>query len=159
MLSFFNYNWLVRDEWFELCSKLPYGELVKERIGGFQSILATLFHIVVVEESWIKDIKGIPVSDYDFNKFQSIEAIKALSDQCKIETGKIVRDWDIGKDYEPIMCPLGDGEMEAFTYGEILRHLIAHEIHHIGQLSVWAREVGIQPPSANLIRRGLFSEK
>ncbi|MEC2345832.1 MULTISPECIES: hypothetical protein [Paenibacillus] len=25
-----------------------------------------------------------------------------------------------------------DGEREAHTYGEVMRHVIAHEIHHIG---------------------------
>ncbi|WP_243840759.1 DinB family protein [Paenisporosarcina antarctica] len=23
-----------------------------------------------------------------------------------------------------------------------MRHVIAHEIHHVGQMSVWAREIG-----------------
>ncbi|HDR5875335.1 TPA: damage-inducible protein DinB, partial [Bacillus anthracis] len=30
-----------------------------------------------------------------------------------------------------------------------------HEIHHIGQLSIWARELNLRPVSANLIGRGL----
>lgn len=38
-----------------------------------------------------------------------------------------------------------------------MRHVIAHEIHHVGQLSVWAREMGRQPVTANLIGRGLSS--
>lgn len=36
-----------------------------------------------------------------------------------------------------------------------LRHVIVHEIYHIGQISVWTRELNIQPVSANLIGRGL----
>ncbi|QWH42653.1 hypothetical protein EXW53_12305 [Bacillus mycoides] len=40
--------------------------------------------------------------------------------------------------------------------GEVLRHVIVHEIHHIGQLSIWARELNLQPVSANLIGRGLY---
>lgn len=36
-----------------------------------------------------------------------------------------------------------------------MRHMIAHEIHHIGQLSVWAREIGKKPVSANLIGKEL----
>lgn len=47
---------------------------------------------------------------------------------------------------------------ETFKYGEVLRHVVAHEIHHIGQLSIWARELNLQPVSANLIRRGLMIE-
>jgi uncharacterized damage-inducible protein DinB len=43
-----------------------------------------------------------------------------------------------------------------FTKGEILRHLIAHEIHHMGQLSIWVRDLGLQPVSASVTGRGLF---
>jgi uncharacterized damage-inducible protein DinB len=159
MISFFQYNWMVRDEWFDICSRLPYEELVKERVGGVKTILNTLFHIVVVEESWISDIKGVPEGDFHFEDYQTVESIRKLSNQCKKETERIVRNWDASKDYETIMCPVGDGRMEGFTYGEILRHMIAHEIHHIGQFSVWARDIGIQPASSNLIRRGLFLER
>ena len=35
-------------------------------------------------------------------------------------------------------------------------HVIDHEIHHIGQLSIWAREMGVVPVSANLIGRGIY---
>ncbi|MTW88031.1 hypothetical protein F3157_20700 [Virgibacillus dakarensis] len=45
-----------------------------------------------------------------------------------------------------------------FPYGEVARHLAAHEIHHIGQLSVRSRELGREPVSANLIFRGLYEE-
>ncbi len=44
-----------------------------------------------------------------------------------------------------------DGRTVTDTWGEIMRHTIAHEIHHIGQLSIWARELGRKPVSANLI--------
>ncbi|KAF0820757.1 hypothetical protein KIS4809_0284 [Bacillus sp. ZZV12-4809] len=37
-----------------------------------------------------------------------------------------------------------------------MNHMIAHEIHHIGQLSVWARDLNLQPVSANLIGRTLI---
>jgi uncharacterized damage-inducible protein DinB len=50
-----------------------------------------------------------------------------------------------------------EGHVDAFPCSEVLRHVIAHEIHHIGQLSVWARELGRKPVSAHLIGRGLLS--
>lgn len=53
---------------------------------------------------------------------------------------------DVGSDGKPI----------ARKCGEVIRHVIAHEIHHAGQLSIWSREIGKQPISANLINRGLF---
>ncbi len=49
-----------------------------------------------------------------------------------------------------------DGKEEAHKCGEVMRHVIAHEIHHKGQLSVWARELEKVPVNANLFGRGLF---
>jgi uncharacterized damage-inducible protein DinB len=37
-----------------------------------------------------------------------------------------------------------------------MRHVIAHQIHHIGQLSIWSRELGKPPVSANVIGKGLI---
>ena len=54
----FNYNWQVRDEWFDWCRQLPHGELVKERTGGMKSFHATLLHIIDVECSWIRAMQG-----------------------------------------------------------------------------------------------------
>lgn len=48
MIKFFEYNWQVRDEWFEWCNHLTTEELLKNRIGGVESILYTLFHIIDV---------------------------------------------------------------------------------------------------------------
>lgn len=49
-----------------------------------------------------------------------------------------------------------EGQNATLRHGEIMRHIIAHEIHYIGQLSVWAREIEKEPVTANLIFRGLF---
>ncbi|MGE7997146.1 DinB family protein [Lysinibacillus sp. NPDC093190] len=34
-------------------------------------------------------------------------------------------------------------DTNTYTKNEILHHVIAHEIHHIGQLTVWARELDL----------------
>ncbi len=44
--------------------------------------------------------------------------------------------------------------MENFACGDVMRHMIAHEIHHIGQLWIWSRELGENPVTANLILPG-----
>lgn len=46
-------------------------------------------------------------------------------------------------------------EDKAFTVDDILHHVIAHEIHHVGQLSIWAREIDRDPVQANVIGRNL----
>lgn len=51
--------------------------------------------------------------------------------------------------------PQPDGSIVTETWGEVMRHMIAHEIHYTGQLSVWAREIEKKLVSANLIGKEL----
>jgi uncharacterized damage-inducible protein DinB len=160
MKTLFQYNWQVRDDWFSWCEDVPEDELLKARIGGVGGILKTLFHIVDVEYSWICDLQGKvpnkPEFTEPFEAYASLERVKELSKQFHQEVEPLVSAWTTEMETRTLTDSSPDGEIETFRYGEIMRHVIAHEIHHIGQLSVWARELGRKPITANLIRRGLF---
>lgn len=152
MKTMFRYNWSVRDEWFALCNQIPKEELLRQRVGGVGSILYTFFHIIDVEYSWIRGIQGKPDIQVQFEDDQSIEQIKNLSDDWRNETQDFLNTWTSKLENEVVTVPWTD---QHYTKGEILRHLIAHEIHHIGQLSIWIKELGLQPVSANVIGRNL----
>lgn len=146
MLLLFEYNWQVRNDWFEWCKQMSNEELFLQREGGVGSFLRTLFHIVDVEQAWIRGLQGRPEFHYHYDEYASLYAIRDLSHSCRPEVEQFVRNWS--KDLEKCM-------LDEFTYGEVIRHIIAHEIHHVGQMSVWARSLGHKPVSANLIGRGL----
>jgi uncharacterized damage-inducible protein DinB len=123
-------TWQVRDDWFQLLKQIPLEELTKERIGGSGSILRTVFHIVDVEQAWILNgLLQLPGSHYGFEDYKTLDSIKRLSDSFRTDVEKYVRNWSI---------ELEENMLDEFTFGEVMRHVIAHEIHHIGQLSVWA---------------------
>lgn len=152
MINLFRYNWMVRDEWFELCSQISNEQLLLKRVGGAGSILYTLFHIVDVESSWIHGIQGKTDIQVQFENVMSLQQVKELSDSWRNETQQFLHTWTDDFDKETVTVPWAD---EHHTKGEILRHVIAHEIHHMGQLSIWIRELGLKPVSANVIGRGL----
>ncbi len=106
----------------------------------------TLFHIVDVEQAWINGLQGKPEYHYNFEDYKTLASIKELSDACRSNIQDYVNNWS--KDIEI-------QKLDEFTYDEVIHHVIAHEIHHIGQLSIWARELGLKPISANLIGRNL----
>lgn len=107
--------------------------------------LLTLFYIVDVEQAWIlQGLQVKPEFHYRYEDYQSLNEIRDLSNACRPQIREFVENWSNA---------LENNKLDDFTYGEIMRHVIAHEIHHIGQLSVWAREIGRQPVAANLIGR------
>ncbi|MEX1030723.1 MAG: DinB family protein [Paenibacillaceae bacterium] len=152
MLRLFQYNWQVRNEWFLLIEQIPKDKLLRERIGGVGSILQTLFHIIDVEYSWIRGLMEMPDIKPDFKDYKELKLVIGLLDHCRIEIQGYLKSWGNEMDNKPVTVSWSEN---TYTYGEILRHLIAHEIHHIGQLSVWAKELDIKIVSSNFIGRGL----
>ncbi|ALC83377.1 MULTISPECIES: DinB family protein [Bacillus] len=153
MKILFEYNWEVRDEWLEWCKKLSPEELMKKRTGGVGSILKTMFHIIDVEISWIYAILEKEDFQPEYNDYQELEKVVEFSKMYRDEMREAVL--HILKDPDAhLYIPWWN---QTFAKGVILRHVIAHEIHHVGQLSVWAREIGTEPVSATLLNRKCIS--
>ncbi|WP_442598843.1 DinB family protein [Neobacillus sp. D3-1R] len=159
MQTLFQYNWMVREEWLQWCEDVKEEELLVNRTGGVGGILHTLFHIIDVEWSWIRIIQGKTDFQENFEEYRSIDRIRELNNRFHIEVEEFVLSWNENMENRLLEDHDSDGKIEIFTWGEVMRHMIAHEIHHMGQLSVWAREIGKKPVSANLIGRGLVTTK
>ncbi|OAB43720.1 DinB family protein [Paenibacillus glacialis] len=152
MKSLITYNREVRDEWFEVLNNLSTEELSKERKSGVGSILRTLFHIIDTEYSWFRAMYNKNDIQIYFEEFNDLQSIKELSNQYRKEISVFLRQWTPSDENE-VVKP--SWMTETYKKGEILRHIIAHEIHHIGQLSVWSRESEIEPVSSNFIGRNI----
>ncbi|WP_282173132.1 DinB family protein [Cytobacillus firmus] len=157
MQTLFKYNWMIRKDWYNWCEDLSVEELLQNRTGGMGSILHTLFHIVDVEWSWIRLLQGKADFQESFDYYNSLDKVRKLDAEFHLEVENFVNNWDASMENQIFYDTLPDGRIVTDTWGEVMRHAIAHEIHHIGQLSIWARELGRKPVSANLIGRGLSS--
>ncbi|MFS0862541.1 DinB family protein [Fredinandcohnia sp. 179-A 10B2 NHS] len=152
MKRLFYYNWQVRSEWFEWCKQFSAEELLEKRTGGMGNILHTLLHIVVVEFDWINDLIGGEEVVIKPEDYTTLEDVVALHLKWHSVVEGFVESWT--DDMNDKILILENGKRQ-FTYEEVMHHVIAHEIHHIGQLSVWARELGATPVGAHYINRGL----
>ncbi|TFD99454.1 DinB family protein [Jeotgalibacillus salarius] len=154
MIDLFLYNWQVRDDWFEWCKSLPEEELHAERKGGMGSLFQNLVHIIDCELLWMKDLIKDPVTYEPREMISTLEDIIVYSDFTKDVTQHALSTWNDGIENRSIQITSRNGKVHSFTYEKVIKHLITHEVHHIGQLSVWAREIGRKPVSSDLIARG-----
>jgi uncharacterized damage-inducible protein DinB len=154
VIHFFEYNWQVRDEWFDWCKHLRQEELLKDRTGGARSILYTLFHIIDVEYSWVRGIQGKEDIQFEFTDYATIEKVKSLSSRLRKEVAAFLTSNLEERKAEVVTVPWDEGH---YTVEEILHHIIAHEIHHMGQLSVWSRELELNPVPSNVVGRKIRS--
>ena len=119
--------------------------------GGLGTFLRTLWHVVDAAYSWIRAIEGKPDLQFPFGDDAKVDEIRSFSNNCRGEIEQFLATWDPVRGSQIVQAAWRPGEV--FTAGEVLRHVLAHEIHHMGQLSVWARQIGREPVSANLIGR------
>ncbi|PLS18235.1 damage-inducible protein DinB [Bacillus sp. M6-12] len=159
MKMMFHYNWMVREEWFKSCEQISEEDLLETRTGGVGGILKTLFHIIDVEWSWIRLLQGESDFQEKFEQFRSLKKVRELDAAFRPEVQEFVNRWEESMENRILHVPRHDGQIAAYSWGEVMRHAAAHEIHHIGQLSVWAREIGKVPVSANLIGRSLSKQQ
>ncbi|MCM3782646.1 DinB family protein [Neobacillus mesonae] len=159
MQVWFKHNWMLREQWYEWCQDIPHEELLKERTGGVGGILKTLFHIVDVEWSWIQVLQGKPDFQEDFENYNTLEQVRELDKRFREDIEDFVNSWDDSMERNPFYDERGDEQVDIDAWGEIMRHTIAHQIHHLGQISVWAREIGKQPLSPNVIGKGLIEPR
>lgn len=82
-----------------------------------------------------------------------LNKVKSLSNTFRTEIIDVLQTHSDQIKDELVSVPWETGVL--YTRDEILHHIIAHEIHHIGQLSVWARELKLSPVSASFIGRTL----
>lgn len=153
MLSLFKYNWQVREDWFNWCESLSEEEFHKERVGGMKSIRETLIHVIDCELLWLNSLIDEKIVFERRQLLTHLSEIKEYSTFVQSFTEQFIE--RLPSDYENKLIEVQRraGSILEFTQKKILAHIITHEIHHIGQLSVWAREMQRKPISSDLIIR------
>ena len=155
MLDMFLYNWQIRDEWFNWCDSLPKEELIKKRMGGMGSILHNLYHVIDCEQIWINQMNDSRVIVQDITLVNNLKDVINFSNETKQLTKDFLKSWTPEKEQTEFNMTNKKGRTFTFTYGKIMLHIISHEIHHIGQLSVWSRELNLKPISSDLLFRDI----
>ena len=149
--ALFSYNWQVRADWLAWCADLPDDALLTAHTGGLGGILRTLYHIVQCEYSWIRVIQGGPAFSEPFAAHASLGAVRELSGRVHPYVAAYV-DTLTPAELERRFVPPWNRD-QTLRVRAVLDHVIVHEVHHTGQLSVWAREIGRTPVSAEWLGR------
>ncbi|WP_335872713.1 DinB family protein [Bacillus sp. 2205SS5-2] len=155
MKDLFYYNWQIRQDWFGWCADVSFEELRKERIGGMGSFLHNLFHVIDCEQIWINRMNDSSILQVDEKDLSTLQEVINYSDNTQKLSKEFFRNWseDFGK--AKLNITRRSGEELTLSYEQIIKHIATHEVHHIGQLSIWAREMGVKPVSSDLIFRKL----
>ncbi|MDQ0178119.1 DinB family protein [Bacillus chungangensis] len=155
LTELFQYNWQIRDEWMQWCREISYEELVKKRIGGMGSFLHTLFHVIDCEQLWVNQMWGKSVIVKDIETIKSLDDVKLYASATCANTMLFLDEHRENFEDKTLLIKTRNGDKLILPHKKILQHIITHEVHHIGQLSIWARELGVAPVHSDLLTRDL----
>lgn len=98
-------------------------------------------------------MNGTPVIVKDINDISTLDEVMEFSNSTRLTTQGFIQSWTSDLEEKVFEMKRRNGDTSCFTYGKIMRHIISHELHHIGQLSVWSRELDIKPVASDLLFR------
>lgn len=148
----FGYNYWARDRQLQVCENLSPDQLKSPIGGSFSSLHNTLVHLVVVEWLWRERWRGrtphpIPrVSDFpslaDIIERWNNEEIKMKSYLASLTENDLEN---------LITCQSTRGDKWTYPLWQMMMHLLNHQSFHRGQVTFYFRQLGLQPPSVDLM--------
>jgi uncharacterized damage-inducible protein DinB len=113
--------------------------------------------LLMLNKTWLTGLMKKSTKQYEFHNYDSLEVVKQFSNQIKEETAAFLHSKLSKHEHTVLTTKNKQGKVVSHLYVEIILHVVVHEVHLMGQLSVWAREIGKKPVAANLIGIGLFN--
>lgn len=93
---------------------------------------------------------GKPVIEKDMSTIQSLSEVKKYAKETRESTERLLTEFQYDLQRDLII-----NESLIFSYEKILDHIVTHEVHHIGQLTIWSRGLGITPVNSDLLIRDI----
>ncbi len=139
-----NYNLWANKTLIDWLSTKEPALMSKEVPSSFPTIKQTLFHILVVQEWWLGNLKKAPVESRYRQVFEGpVEQIfRELIDQSEILAEHIgsLSQFELNEDYAFSIPTVGNFSSVGF---EIVHHLMNHGTYHRGQVITIAHQLGL----------------
>ena len=158
-LELFDYNAWANRTIFEAVAQLPDEQYFRDLKSSYGGIHGTLAHIVWAEQLWLHRWLGRPNPEVAQGRdLRALRDVRARWEEVEAARGRFVAALsDAGLDDTRLVKPSSGGEY-VHSFRQMFRHFINHSSYHRGQIVTFLRQLGVTPPSTDLIlyyrRRG-----
>jgi uncharacterized damage-inducible protein DinB len=150
-LSLFTFNRWANARMLDACRKLTPEQYATEPVPGWSSVRATVWHIAVVTEGWLRALAN------DEDESFPTEGELATVDDAQRLLERANRRFD---ELLPALTP--DWLTRPITYSKrgrtatlppwaVLRHIVNHTTYHRGQVASKLKRFGIQQAETDLV--------
>ena len=156
----FSYSEWANDAFVGTIRGLSEEQYTRHIESSFPTIRDTLAHMAFAEWLWLRRWKGeSPSTRPDWTKEASLDILEMQLRAVAEERSHLLMtltDDDVRRDF-PYRNMAGDPYVAAL--GEQMAHVINHATYHRGQLTTMLRQVGVKPPSTDLVNLFVATRK
>ena len=148
--SLYAYNRWADQRVLDACRKLTAEQYASEPVPGWSSVRASIVHIAVVTEAWLRGVAGenvttVPTED----ELATVDDAERLLDRA----------YGIFEDLLPTFTPeflatprtfSGGGRTVVLPPWGVLRHVVNHSTYHRGQVAAKLKRLGVDPPATDM---------
>jgi len=153
-ISLFTFNRWANARMLEACRKLTPEQYAAEPVPGWTSVRATVWHIAVVTEGWLRGLANDPDESFP------TEAELATVDDAQRLLERAYRRFD---ERLPAFTPAWlatpitysrRGRTATLPPWVVLRHIVNHTTYHRGQVASKLKRFGIQQAETDIVYWG-----
>ncbi len=149
--SLYAFNRWANDKMLAACRQLSQQQYDAEPVAGVKSVRATVYHIAIVTESWLRGLAGDPAQ-----KLTPEEEVKTPDDAARI----LDRAYQVWDRLQPALTPSFLATPRSFQRRTgtfvvppwlVLRHVVNHTTYHRGQVASKLKCFGIQQAETDMV--------
>lgn len=126
---------------------LSTDELHAARTGFFGSLMATLNHILSVDQYYVGALHGNADVDQGWARFVPAVLLADLAERQRISDERLIGWCLTERDFDrEVRMPRGEGRFQRDAAAFVLQHLFSHQGHHRGQVHAMLSGTAVKPP-------------
>jgi uncharacterized damage-inducible protein DinB len=149
--SLFAFNRWANAKMLDACRKLTAEQYIAEPVAGWSSVRATVFHIALVTELWLRGLAGDPDDRIPTeSEVATVEDAERLLDRAYRRFDELLPSLTPELLATPITLRRG-GRSATLPPWALLRHVVNHTTYHRGQVASKLKRFGIQQAETDLV--------
>jgi uncharacterized damage-inducible protein DinB len=149
--SLFAYNRWADDKVLDACRQLSPAQYAAEPAPGWSSVRATVVHIAVVTEGWLRGVTG-----------EAVEAVPTEDDLPTVDDAArhLAKAYATLDGLLPALTPerlatpvtlSGRGRSVSLPPWVVFRHVVNHATYHRGQVASKLKRLGVTQPDTDIL--------
>ena len=146
------YNSWADNLFFDALAQLPKEQYMRDMKASHGGIHTTLTHLVGAEKVWLERFNGAAQPFLSQNPPASLAELRTVWEKVGYDTAKWLGTMTDKKLSDTFTMKTSKGESFTHTFVQAFQHLVNHSTYHRGQIVVMLRQLGVKPPTTDMIR-------